>query len=196
MWRGTLTFIQHRTSGLTIVGLLAISAGLMFLMNGTGLPFSGPTIEEHSGGLTILDTRGSFTPDDAHELFAALGPEGRRAYRTLHLVPDTAFPISYALLFAFVSAWFLVRLLPLDHRLQWLSLIPLVSGLADVLENMLLVTANLAYPTRVDALVRVANAMTKVKFGLLPIGLVFLTAIVVMWFVRRRPGSRVPKGDD
>jgi hypothetical protein len=36
--------------------------------------------------------------------------------------------------------------------------------------------------------------MTRVKFGLLPIGLVFLGVIVVAWLVRGRPGSRVPNG--
>ena len=137
--------------------------------------------------------RESYTPEDAYELFAALGTDGRRAYLMLHLVPDTIFPIGYAMVFAFLSAWFLVRLLPLDHRLQWLSMIPLISGLADVGENMLLVMANLAYPSRIDWLVRFAHLLTRVKFGLLPIGLVFLTVIVVVWLIRQRPASHVPK---
>ena len=194
MMKKTLTFIQYQTSWLAILGLLAATALMMFLMNGTNLPFSNPTIVEHSGGLTILDIRESFTPEDAYELFTALGTEGRQAYLFLHLVPDTLFPIGYALVFAFLSAWFLVRLLPLDHRLQWLSMIPLISGLADVLENLSLVICNLAYPGRIDWLVRFAHLLTKVKFGLLPIGLVFLIIIVVAWFIRKRPASNVPEG--
>jgi len=162
-------------------------------VNGTQLPFSNPTIVEHSGGVPILDLRKSFSPDDAYELFTALGAEGRQAYLFLHLVPDTLFPIGYALVFAFISAWFLVRLWPLDHRMQWLSMIPLISGLADVLENLSLVICNLAYPGRIDWLVQVAHLMNKVKFGLLPIGLVFLIIIVVMWFIRGRPASNAPR---
>lgn len=194
MLRPLLTFIQYRTRPLTIVGLLSVTALLMFLMNGTELPFSAPTIQEHSGGLPVLDTRASFTPEDAYQLFAALGPEGRRAYLLLHLGPDTLFPIGYALLFAFISAWFLVRLLPLNHPLQWLSMIPLISGVADILENVFLVMANLAYPDRVDWIVRIAHLLYKVKFGLLPVGVVFLAVIVVAWFIRKRPGSNVPTG--
>jgi hypothetical protein len=192
MLKKTLTFIQHKTSWPAILFLLATSMLMMFLMNGTQLFFSNPTIVEHAGGLPILDLRTSFSADDAYELFAALGPEGRRAYLFLHLVPDSIFPIGYALSFAFISAWFLVRLLPLDHRLQWLSLIPLISGLADLLENISLVICNLAYPGRIDWLVELAHLLNKVKFGLLPIGLVFLTIIVVMWFIRKRPASNVP----
>ena len=193
MLKKILTFIQYKTSWLTILGLLAITCLMMFIMNGTQLPFSNPTIVEHSGGLAILDLRDSFSPDDAYELFTALGSAGRRAYLILHLVPDMIFPIGYALTFAFVSAWFLVRLLPLDHPLQWLSMIPLISGLADVIENLSLVICNLAYPGRIDWLVRFAHLLTKVKFGLLPIGLVFLLIIVVVWFIRKRPASNVPK---
>jgi hypothetical protein len=194
MLKKILTFIQYKTTWLAIFVLLVATLLMMFLMNGTQLPFSNPTIVEHSGGVPILDMRESYTPDDAYELFTALGTEGRRAYLTLHLVPDTLFPIGYALVFAFISAWFLVRLLPLDHRLQWLSMIPLISGLADVLENLSLVICNLAFPSRIDWLVRVAHLLTKVKFGLLPIGLVFLIIIVVMWFARKRPASNVPVG--
>lgn len=194
MLKKILTFIQEKTSWLAILGLIAGAGLMMYLMNWTDLPFSSPTIETYSGGLPILDLRSDFSPDDAYELFSALGTEGRQAYLILHLVPDTLFPISYSLAFAFISAWFLVRLLPLDHRLQWLSMIPLISGLADVLENLSLVICNLAYPGRIDGLVRFAHLLTKVKFGLLPIGLVFLIIIVVMWFIRKRPASNVPKG--
>ena len=193
MLKKILTFIQHKSGWPTILALLSVTALMMFLMNGTELPFSSPTIEEHSGGVPILDTRASYTPDDAYELFAALGTEGRQAYLVLHLVPDTIFPIGYALVFAFISAWFLVRLLPLGHPLQWLSMMPLISGLADLLENLLLVSANLTYPGRMDGLVRVANLLTRVKFGLLPIGLVFLIVIVAVWFLRNRPASHVQR---
>lgn len=193
MLKKLLTWIQKSTSWLTILGLIAGSALMMYLMNWTNLPFSTPTIQEYSGGVTILDLRTDFSPDDAYELFSALGTEGRRAYLALHLFPDTLFPIGYSLAFAFMSAWFLVRLLPLNHRLQWLSMIPLISGLCDVLENLSLVVANLVYPGRIDWLVRVAHLLNKVKFGLLPIGLVFLIIIVVMWFIRKKPARNLPK---
>ena len=195
MLKKILTFIQYKTSWLMILGLLAAAGLLTFIMNGTALPFSTPTIEEHSGGIPILDMRMSYTPEEAYQLFSALGIAGRQAYRTLHLVPDMLFPISYALLFAFTVAWFLVRLLPLEHPLQWLILIPLISGLADILENLSLVVSGLVYPNRIDWLVQVASLLTKIKFGLMPIGLVFLIIIVVMWFVRKRPASNVPKGN-
>lgn len=188
MLNNILSFIQDKTSWKMILGTLTASLVLMFIMNGTNLPFSNPTIEHLSGGIPSLDMRSSFTPDDAYELFTALGAYGRQAYRFFHLVPDTLFPICYSLTFAFISAWFLVRLQPRDHYLQWLSLMPLISGLADIIENLTLVFAGLAFPGRIDWLVRGAFVMNRIKFGLLPIGLVFLIIIVVIWFIRKRPG--------
>jgi len=194
MLRKALTFIQYRTSWLAILGLLVAVGLLAFIMNGTRLPFSTPTIEAHSGGIPILDMRLSYTPQEAYQLFTALGAAGRQAYRILHLVPDTLFPIGYSLLFAFTGAWFSVRLFPLDHPLQWLSLTPLISGLADILENLSLVISGLAYPRRMDWLAQVAALLTKIKFGLMPVGVVFLIALVVIWFIRKRPASNVQKG--
>ena len=193
MLKKILTFIQYKTSWLMILGLLAAAGLLMFIMNGTALPFSSPTIEEHSGGVPILDMRMSYTPEEAYQLFTALGTAGRQAHRILHLVPDMLFPICYSLAFAFTSAWFLVRLLPLDHPLQWLSLTPLISSLADILENLSLVMSSLAYPSPIDWLVQVASLLTKIKFGLMPVGMVFLCVMVVVWLVRKRPASNVAR---
>ena len=185
--------IQTRASWPVILGLLSAAGVLALIMNGTELPFSTPTIEDHSGGLRILDMRLSYGPEEANHLFDALGTEGRRAYLMLHLMPDMLFPTCYALAFACTSAWFLVRLLPLDHPLQWLSLTPLISGVADILENLSLAVANSSYPTRIDWLTHVASTLTKIKFGLMPIGVMLLGVMVLLWFTRGRPESRLQR---
>ena len=194
MLRRLLIRIQDSASWPAILGLVSAAGVLTLIMNGTDLPFSTPTIEDHSGGLRILDMRFSYGPEEANRLFEALGTEGRRAYLMLHLMPDLLFPISYALAFACTSAWFLVRLLPRDHPLQWLSLTPLISGVADIFENLSLVVANLSYPSRVDWLTHVASALTTIKFGLMPIGVVLLSVMVLLWLVRGRPERRVATG--
>lgn len=185
-----LTWIQRSATWPAILGLLSAAGVLAFIMNGTSLPFSTPTIEDHSGGVRILDMRFSYGPEEANRLFEALGTEGRRAYLTLHLLPDILFPACYALAFACTSAWFLIRLLPLNHPLQWLSLTPLIAGLADVLENLSLAVVNLSYPGRIDWLTHTASVLTKIKFGLMPIGVVLLTALALLWLGRGRPASK------
>jgi len=79
--------------------------------------------------------------------------------------------------------------------LQWLVLTPLISGLADILENLSLVVSGLAYPNRMDWLAQIASLLTKIKFGLMPVGAVFLIIIMVVWFIRKRPASNVPKNN-
>jgi len=194
MLRAVLTWIQERASWPAILGLLCAAGVLMFVMNGTDLPFSTPTIEDHSGGLRILDMRFSYGPEEANSLFEALGTEGRRAYLMLHLMPDILFPITYGLAFALTSAWFLVRLLPLDHPMQWLSLTPLISAVADICENLSLVVVNLSYPSQIDWLTQIASLLTKIKFGLMPIGVVLLSVMALLWFTRGRPESKIQTG--
>ena len=194
MLRTTLARIQSGANWPAILGLWSATGVLTLIMNGTDLPFSTPTIEDHSGGLRILDMRFSYGPEEANSLFEALGTEGRRAYIMLHLIPDMLFPMAYALAFACTSAWFLVRVVPSDHPLQWLSLTPLISGVADIFENLSLVVVNLSYPVPIDWLAHIASVLTKIKFGLMPVGVVLLGVMGLLWFVRGRPESKVPTG--
>ncbi|NNC80630.1 MAG: hypothetical protein HKN94_10805 [Acidimicrobiales bacterium] len=194
MLRRVLSCVQNRASWPVVLGLLAAAGVLTFAMNGTDLPFSTPTIEDHSGGLRILDMQFSYGPEEANHLFEALGSEGRRSYLMLHLMPDLLFPISYALAFACTAAWFLVRLLPLDHPLQWLGLTPLIAGVADIGENLSIVVANLSYPSRLDWLTQTASVLTKIKWGLMPIGGVLLTIMLVLWLKNGKPKSNVWAG--
>ena len=187
MLKKSLARIQHWASWRVILALLSAAGVLAFIMNGTDLPFSTPTIEDYSGGLRILDMRFSYGPEEADQLFEALGTEGRRAYFMLHLMPDMLFPISYALAFACTGAWFLLRLLPLDHPVWWLVLTPLIAGAADLLENLSLMVANWSYPSRIDWLTTVAALLTKIKFGLMPIGVILLSVMVLLWLIRGRP---------
>ena len=194
MLRRLLAWIQNMARWPVILGLLVAAGVLTYMMNGTDWPFSTPTIEEYSGGVRILDMRLSYGPEEANDLFEALGSEGRRAYRLLHLMPDLLFPVCYSLAFACTSAWFLVRLLPPSHPLQWLALTPLISGLADILENLSLVVASSLYPDQIDWLTRVASVLTTVKWGLMPVGVVLLSVMVLVWFIRGRPERQVPAG--
>ena len=92
-----LTLVQSWASWGVILGLLSAVGLLAFIMNGTDLAFSTPTIEDHSGGVRVLDMRLSYGPEEANRLFEVLGTDGRRAYLMLHLMPDMLFPVCYSL---------------------------------------------------------------------------------------------------
>ena len=184
-----LTLVQRNATWPAVLLLLALAVLLMFTMNGTHLPFSTPTIEEHSRGIPILDMRLTYTPDEVYELLEALGQGGRRAYTFLHLLPDLLFPFAYSMVFALTASWFLIRLFKADQGVQRLALLPLVSGAADLLENASIAVLALSYPSRIDWLANLASITTSIKFGLMPVGVVLLTAIAVIWFVKGRPGG-------
>ena len=86
-------------------------------------------------GLKLLDLRFVYTPDDVALLFAQLGEEGRHTYFKQLLIADMFYPLIYSILLYQI----LLILLTATARRRFflrLSVLPLLAGLADVLENL------------------------------------------------------------
>ncbi|HEV8239487.1 MAG TPA: hypothetical protein VGS57_08980 [Thermoanaerobaculia bacterium] len=82
----------------------------------------------------LLDGRLWYTASDAASLFDQLGARGRRLYAWTAVTLDLFFPLAYGLLFALL----LVRLWPPGQA--WLLLLPILTVLADILENLTIAT--------------------------------------------------------
>ena len=186
MFKQIIRRIQQYSTGRSILILFVTTVALAVLINASTLPFSARMITEQSGGLMLLDMHFSYTPNDAYKLLEALGKAGRQAYLTMHLTLDLVFPVVYSLLFSFSIAWFLKRLLPPDHFLQWIVLIPFIAGLADLIENVNITIMGLTYPTRLDGLVRLSSLMTTLKFGLMPLGVLCILICAILLAIRRK----------
>ena len=81
-------------------------------------------------GLTLLDGRLYYTPEEAAELLQLLGQRGRHLYAITQITLDLVFPLAYGALLAMA----IVRL----YSRKWASyliLFPLVAVVADLLEN-------------------------------------------------------------
>lgn len=86
-------------------------------------------------GLKLLDLRFFYTPDDVALLFAQLGEDGRHTYFKQLLIADMFYPLIYSILLYQI----LLILLTATARRRFflrLSVLPLLAGLADVLENL------------------------------------------------------------
>ncbi|HET9768651.1 MAG TPA: hypothetical protein VFS60_17525 [Thermoanaerobaculia bacterium] len=82
----------------------------------------------------LLDGRLWYTKADVATLFAELGASGRRLYATTAVTLDVVFPLAYGLLFGLL----LVRLWPPGQA--WLLILPLLTVIADLLENFTIAT--------------------------------------------------------
>jgi hypothetical protein len=173
--------IQRYATGRTVLVFLCCFGACIFTLNVTEIPFGLRALISRSGGLNILDMRtGGYTPDEAYELFEALGAEGRKLYGYL-LLADILLPLIGALFFALCIAWLLRRLVVFESPIQRFILLPFVTMIADFAENADIAIMMLAFPRRLDVAARLANFFTVLKSGA---GLISVLVIVVCVVIR------------
>jgi hypothetical protein len=131
-----------------------------------------------------------YTPDDAYALLEGLGSEGRQAYAAMLLGGDMLFPISYSLLFAAIAAWLLAHVAPPDHWAQKLSLIALIGGISDIVENLSILTMIFAFPQRLNGVAWFSSLIKITKFGSAAVGAPLIVILVAILVWRYTVGHR------
>jgi hypothetical protein len=107
----------------------------------------------------LLDGRFWYSPADAAALLDKLGARGRRLYGATAVTLDLFFPLAYGLLFGLL----LVRLWPPGQA--WLLLLPLITVIADIFENVTIATMIWTYHEgKEPALARRAAIFTLTKW--------------------------------
>jgi hypothetical protein len=106
----------------------------------------------------------TWTADDARHLFAALGPNGRRAYQTFYLKLDFWFPV---LSLAAFYTGLLSLAFPQGARWAWLNLLPLVMYLADMTENLNHFAMAANYPELMPAQLTIGPYLSLLKYMLI-----------------------------
>ena len=139
-----LKLISSKKSQIIIFILLNI-CGLIFIF----LP--------HNIFANMIDLNLSYGIQDVYDAFNAMGEEGRviNIYSTLIL--DTVYPILYVslILGAYVQ---------LFSKNGYILLIPILTGLFDLSENIQLVIMNLSYSTIDESQVALASLTTSLKW--------------------------------
>lgn len=143
--------------------VLVFFAGEM-LFNAVLLPNQQAKIEAASGGIGPIDLQLFYTPEKVYSMVASYGDAGRADYRTFELTGDIIYPIIYTLFFALLITWLFQRGFAADSRMQKLNVVPLGAWLADLLENLGIVTMLSIYPSTPPALAWVTAIFTLVKW--------------------------------
>ena len=106
----------------------------------------------------------TWTADDARQLFAALGVNGRRAYQQFYLKLDFWFPVLSLSLF---YAGLLSLAFPQGLRLAWLNLLAIPMYLSDVTENMNHFSMASSYPNLSALSLTIGPWLTLIKYFLI-----------------------------
>ena len=148
---------------------LLIIIGILFAINFSLFYWPGfpENMRALSGDLPlnrIPDVDLRFATDEIYDFLTQIGPDGREAFRIMHLTVDLSFPLIYTLFFFLLIKYLLLRL---DRSVKWLPFFPVLAGLFDLSENLILNYLTEQYPTYYPTLTALVELITIIKFTLI-----------------------------
>ncbi|MFW9976086.1 MAG: hypothetical protein ACFFDQ_12520 [Candidatus Thorarchaeota archaeon] len=136
------------------------------------------------GEVTMPDTRLAYSINEITDAFNTLGQEGLNVWAQAHML-DFLFPLTYMFAMAFGVNLELRKLYPENLNARKLVLIPLLGGIADYVENILILTQIAAYPNLTEGVIIFASGITTLKWVLLGLGFVIIFALIVLAIYRK-----------
>lgn len=179
----TLSEKVKRMSSAKSLLLLALFFILMYMLI-NGHPFGVAEFNERFCNLTPLDLQDSYTTEEVCTFMEKLGESGRTFYARMLLMLDFAFPLSYTLFWSAAIAFLLGRFLPCNSKLMYISLLPFIAGLADWLENILILSMLFSYPKIINMVVVLASLMTNIKDLFMWISLLLIVLGLLLYVIR------------
>ena len=149
---------------------------VLFILCTVGFRWRSNVMREIAGhDIELFDIRDSYTPDEARDLLKTIGERGRRIYASTQLTLDLVFPFIY-------GGLFVITLYKLYGNPGYLLLVPLITVVADLLENLMTSYLALSYLRGLSSpVVQVASTFTAVKRSGLVISFVLILAGIAIW---------------
>ncbi len=168
-------FLDRNSSGRNVLVLLVLTYIVYAIM----LVVTIPSTMSYSGGMKLLDMMPSgYDLDYVTKLFSSLGEEGRSVYLTNQIPVDMIYPFLFGLSSCLLIAYFLKKLKKLISPYIFLSLLPLVAGIADYLENLGIIAMLRSYPDLSQSSVSTTNVFSIVKS--ISTSLFFISLIIIL----------------
>ena len=136
------------------------------------------------GEVTMPDTRFTYSFTEISYVFNTLGQAGLNVWAQAHLL-DFLFPLTYMFAMAFGINLELRKLYPENSNARKLVLIPLLGGIADYVENILVLTQIATYPTLSEVVIMIASGITTLKWILLGLGFVIIFVLIPVVVYRK-----------
>ena len=133
-------------------------------------------LEQITGGLGMIDMHALNTANSMHEHLAAMGAEGRLAYLNV-------LKLDYLLILT-LGAFQVISILRLtkgiSQKLKMLIVFPIVRGVLDGAENVLLHSAVSMYPLKNVLLLKVASGLIFLKWVMFWITIAILLSLAIL----------------
>tara|TARA_R110000868_G_scaffold108065_6_gene295415 strand:+ start:39375 stop:39935 length:561 start_codon:yes stop_codon:yes gene_type:complete len=158
--KGLKEVIKRNISGKKVLWLFMLTNLIYIFM----LALTIPKTMEFSNGLKLLDMMpGGYNSEYIKNLFSTLGEEGRSVYLFNQIPIDMVYPGLFAISYCLVMAFFLEKIQKLDTVYFYLTLLPIVAGIADYSENFGIIAMLNNYPDTSELSMALTNIFTIVK---------------------------------
>ena len=151
-----------------------------------------PKTMRFSKGMKLLDMMPTgYDSIYINSLFEALGEQGRSFYLYNQIPIDMVYPFLFAISYSLLLAFFLKKLNSMESIWFYLSLLPIVAGLADYLENFGIVNMLLSYPNQSEAVMKftsVASLLKSMTTSIYFVALLFILGILAIKSIKKRQG--------
>lgn len=133
-------------------------------------------------GEATMDSQTYYTSETFYRYLDIQGESGRQSYLILHIF-DYLYIICSSLFMAFAIALIEQSTVGLK-RFRALIFLPLIGGLFDVLENVIVDLSIIVYPSRVPLVASVAGVFTVLKLVFLGLSIITLFSMLFLFIIR------------
>jgi hypothetical protein len=147
---------------------LAVMIGFMVFV----LPQQATRSQQEIGSSRSPDTSLIRSPGELYQIAEEFGPEGRQSYLKFRWTFDLVYPLIYTSFLTLGIGWFSRHLSGWSERWKIASIVPLLGGLFDYLENISITILMLLLPIQVPILAGLCFIFIWLKW--IMIGLAFI----------------------
>jgi hypothetical protein len=172
--------LQNKATGRTVLILFILTMAVYFFM----LMYSIPKVESFAPGIALFDLSPSgYSYDYAIELLDTLGETGRTVYLTQQLPVDFIYPGLFAISYSLLLTWLFAKSFDPQAWIYYLTLVPILGGLFDYLENIGIILMINTFSNVSPGLVTMSNIFTVLKSMFTTVFFILLMIGFVAWMI-------------
>ncbi|MGY5879616.1 MAG: hypothetical protein RTV31_05170 [Candidatus Thorarchaeota archaeon] len=131
------------------------------------------------GEFTMPDMRFGYSFTEIQTAFNAIGIEGLHTWAIAHS-PDFIFPLTYSFSMMFGIMLELKKVDKNSGLLRMIVFLPLAGGIADYIENTLILSQIAVFPNLSELVLAIASAVTLVKWAFLILGFIVIFGLLIL----------------
>jgi hypothetical protein len=181
-----INFMQGKASGKNVLLLFVLTMAVYLVM----LLVTIPRVKSHSPDTELFDlSPAGYSHSQAMTLLESLGHDGRDAYLFPQLALDFVYPGLFAICYSLMLIWVYSKRVRSDSKFLYLASLPVLGGLFDYVENILIIRMITTFPDVSKGLVSVASGFTLMKSAFSTASFLLLIFGFVILLTRRSIAS-------